>query len=118
MGVFGAPVSVVRAPPASADHTRMVPRLHDGRSVTITPIWNHARQNGRRSEPRASGISSPTTGIPHNGRSYHFCTTSACTTELAQRAFRERNLAHHIEKGVPITLPERRTAWASAAALP
>jgi len=35
---------------------------------------------------------------------------------LAQRAFTKRNLLHHIEEGMSITRPGRRTVWRSAAA--
>ena len=96
--MFGVPASLVRAPRACANHACIVPRLHNGRSVSITPIWDHAPQNGPSSEPRPSGITLPITGCPHNGPSYHTphngqsaqrgflphpdCMTHICSTEL------------------------------------
>jgi len=39
-----------------------------------------------------------TTRNQHNGRAYHAGTTSFCTTERAQRAFKMRNVPHRIKK--------------------
>jgi hypothetical protein len=58
-------------PAACIDHIRTEPHRHNGRSVGITHLWNHARHNALRYEPRHSGITLPVTGNPHHGRSYH-----------------------------------------------
>src|SRR3954463_3467323 len=39
-----------------------------------------------------------TTSIQHNGPAYHACTTGVCTTEVAQQAFKMRNVPHRIKK--------------------
>ena len=74
MGMFGAPASVVRTPPACADHTGMVPHQHNGRSSEPRPRESRLH-NGRSSEPRPSGITLPRTGAPHHGLPHHAGTT-------------------------------------------
>jgi len=94
--------------PASADHTGMLPRWHDGRLVGITHIWNYARHHGLLSEPGASGSTFHRTCFPHHGRAYHTgttcfphngpadhaCTTGAGTPEPVQRTFGKRDSFH------------------------
>ena len=56
---------------AWADHICTGSHRHDGRSVALTRIGDHALHNGPRSVPRTSGITLPITGTQHNGPSYH-----------------------------------------------
>ena len=58
-------------PRACADHTAHDHALHNGRSVTITRIWNQAQHHGPLTEPRTSGITLPITGDQHNEPSSH-----------------------------------------------
>jgi len=105
--------------------------FHNGCSVGTTHIWNHARHNGPQSEPRASGITLPRTSFRHNGRSYYTGTTrfqhnghsyhtlhnehrhdGADTTSVPEAEFAQSTAT----KGMPPTLPGRRTVCRSAAA--
>ena len=131
-GMFGAPAFVVRVPPASADHPPMVPRRHNGRSVGITRLWDHALHNALLAEPRTSGITLPTTGDLHNGPSSHvrhnaLSAQRAFVPHLAQQASAQR-IRHNAlsgciirlikcERRMSTTLPGRRTVWRSAAAI-
>jgi hypothetical protein len=92
-----------------------------------TPSWYYALHNRPSTEPRASGITHgttcrdlnhaqhtirlPITGNQHNRRSYHTRHNGhQHAARKAQRAFRERDSPHHIIRGMPPTLPGRRTA--------
>jgi len=70
---------------------------------------NHAHRESRCPERacRTTGLRTTrcTTSNPHNELPYHTGTTSAGTTERAERAFHKRDSPHHIEKGMVTTLP-------------
>jgi len=96
-------------PSACADHTGTIPRplqrVFDRYHAQLgsrppqravhgtTPIEDHASHNG----PSAQRAFVPRrhNALLHNERSYHTGITGVCTTELARRAFRKRNLPHH-----------------------
>jgi hypothetical protein len=48
-GVFGISINHFGLPAASADHSLLEPRRHNGRSVGITLFWDQALLNGPRS---------------------------------------------------------------------
>ena len=76
MGMFGDPVAVAGMPPASADHTIMVPHRHNGPQSEPRPSGITPCTTGVDREPRPSRITFPSTCLPHNGRAYHTGTTS------------------------------------------
>ncbi len=105
-------------PAACADHTRMVPHLHDGRSVGITPstesrppprasigttpIGNHAAQNGRPA-PRAfvprlhNGRTAQRACVPHrhNGRLHDGGAQPAFKEARFAASYRKRECRPH-----------------------
>ena len=105
-------------PAACADHTCIVPRRHDGRSVGTTPHRDHARHNGPRSEPRSHTITLPDPNGPHRTtrRSYHTRHHGHLHDGAGTTGIPESRPTRHHQKGVPTTRPGRRTDCPSAAA--
>ena len=108
IGVFGDPARRSGLAPACADHTGTAPRRQNEPQSEPRPSGITPCTTGLDRQPRSSGITFPSTSLPHNGpsyhagttslqhngRSYHAGTTGFGTTKKAQRAFRKPDSPH------------------------
>jgi hypothetical protein len=130
-GVFGAPASVVRVPTACADHTCTRSRLHNQPRSESRPAHDHACTTGFSLNHAQHTTRLPITSAQHNGLPYHArhngqSAQRAVVPHAAPRAPARRKRHNErsrsairlvkIKNRMPLTLPGRRTGWASAAA--